>query len=83
MNQANGPPQSGRCFYVICDREDGNVDVYLTPFPGVTLVVRGVALPEGEGDTDHQRRLNAASRLAEDVRARYYAWCESAEPIHD
>ena len=44
------------------------------PFRGVTLVVRGVALPEGEGSDATAKRLNAVSPLAEDVRARYYAW---------
>lgn len=81
MDRINLPSGRGRLFYVIQDREpdDGCVDVYLMPFVGVTLVVRGVVLPEGEGHTEVQKRLNAVSRLAEDVRARYYAWCESAE----
>ena len=81
MNRANVPPANGRLFYVIQDREDEDdlVDVYLMPFQGVTLVVRGVVLPEGHGENDVKRRLNAVSRLAEDIRARYYAWCESAD----
>ena len=64
MNMANGPPGKGRIFYVIQQREDGAADVYLMPFPGVTLVVRGVDPWDG---------------MEEDIRARYYAWCESAE----
>lgn len=81
MNRANVPPATGRLFYVIQDREDEDnlVDVYLMPFKGVTLVVRGVVLPEGQGEDAVKRRLNAVGQLAEDVRARYYAWCESAE----
>ena len=79
MNNANAPPETGRVFYVIEDRDDGCVDVYLMPFHGVKLVVRGVVLPEGQGDTEEQKRHDAVSRLTEDVRARYYAWCESAE----
>ena len=64
---------------MIQDRDDGCVDVFLMPFRGVTLVVRGVVLSEGRGETETQRRLDAVARLAEDIRARYYAWCESAE----
>ena len=64
MNDANAPPGSGRLFYVIQPRDDGCVDVYLMPFRGVTLVVRGVAPWDG---------------MEDDIRARYYAWCESAE----
>lgn len=75
MNRPNAPPDTGRLFYAIQDREDGLVDVYLMPFAGVTLVVRGVALPQGDG------RVDAVGCLASDVRARYYAWCESAEVI--
>ena len=77
MNKPNAPP-AGRSFYAINDRGDGCVDVYLMPFRGVKLVVRGAVLPEGQGDTEAQKRLDAVSRLAEDVRARYYAWCASA-----
>lgn len=64
MNRPNAPPVSRRHFYVIQQRDDGNVDVYLIPFRGVTLVVRGVVPWDG---------------LEADIRARYYAWCESAE----
>lgn len=64
MNKANAPPTEGRHFYAIQQRDDGNVDVYLMPFADVTLVVRGVVPWQG---------------LEDDIRARYYAWCESAE----
>jgi len=64
MHKANAPPESGRLFYVIQPRQDETVDVYLMPFRGVTLVVRGVVPWDG---------------MEDDIRARYYAWCESAE----
>lgn len=64
MTNANAPPDTGRHFYVIQPRDDGCMDVHLMPFPGVALVVRGVAPWNG---------------LEDDIRARYYAWCESAE----
>lgn len=64
MNKPNAPPTEGRHFYVIQPRDDGNVDVYLMPFSSVTLVMRGVVPWDG---------------LEADIRARYYAWCESAE----
>ena len=63
----------GRHFYSICKNEDGSADVYLHPDickPSLTastlLVVRGVQLYEG---------------LEEDIRARYYDWCKSAQKI--
>jgi len=58
------PPASGRRFYSIERRGDGGVDVYLFPFDGVALVLRGVDPWDG---------------MEDDIRARYYAWCESAE----
>ena len=99
MNRPNAPPDTGRHFYVIQQRDDGNADVYLFPpralatdcgsrvspascsdelrlqaqspqagtlnaFSGVTLVVRGVVPWDG---------------MEADIRARYYAWCESAD----
>ena len=60
------PPGNGRQFYAIEPRGDGTADVYLMPYEGARLVVRGVIpWPSMEGD----------------IRARYYAWCESAEVI--
>lgn len=66
MNTPNAPPVTGRHFYTIRLNADGTADVILTPFEGVALAVRGVDPWDG---------------LEEDIRARYYAWCESGEPI--
>lgn len=61
--QADAPPEHGRLFYEIQQRNDELVDVFLMPFVGVRLVVRGVEPFDG---------------LEDDIRARYYSWCESA-----
>lgn len=66
MNTANAPPGTGRLFYAVDYRDDGTADVYLMPFEGVKMVVRGVDPWDG---------------MEEDIRARYYAWCDSAEVI--
>lgn len=66
MNTANGPPVTGRLFYAIEYRADGTADVFLMPFEGVRLVMRGVEPWDG---------------MEDDIRTRYYAWCESAEAI--
>ena len=66
MNNNCGPPGSGRRFYAIQQRRNGTVDVHLTPFAGVTLVVPGVVPWDG---------------MEDNIRARYYAWCEAGDPI--
>lgn len=59
----------GRRFYDILPREDGAADVHLMPFADVSLVVPGVMPWDG---------------MEDDIRARYYAWCESAaHAIHN
>lgn len=64
MNTANAPPETGRSFYAIQYRDDGLADVVLTPFEGVEIIVPGVDPWDG---------------MEEDIRARYYAWCESGK----
>ncbi len=66
MNRADAPPRTGRLFYAVEYRDDGTADVYLMPFEGVRMVVRGV---------------DPWDAMEDDIRARYYAWCESAEAI--
>ena len=64
------PENRGRRFYFIHGNEDGTVDVYLWPKSdtgdNVILVVKRVQPYDG---------------LEEDIRARYGAWCASAEVI--
>ena len=67
-------------FYALVKQEDGTVDVYLTPdahiystdvgvreYDMTVRIVRGVAPWDG---------------LESDIRARYYAWCDSAEVVN-
>ena len=71
-NEQTAGPEIGRRFYSINDNGDGTVDVYLRPDAGedgneVTVhIVRGVEPFDG---------------LEEDIRARFSAWCDSAEVI--
>ena len=76
MNRLELPPGNGRYFYRIVENEDGTVDVYLRPdvLPYRTgnevvrvLVVKQVVPYDG---------------LEDDIRARFTAWCESAEVIY-
>lgn len=80
MNTANGPPGKGRRFYYVLDNEDGTADVILFPRaePATT--------PEGATDYDITgslivRGVEYAPDLEDDIRARFYAWCEIAEII--
>ena len=77
-NTANAPPGKGRRFYFIRDNGDGTADVILFP--------RVVPMTTPEGATDYDicgakivEGVPLTPDLDEDVRARYYAWCESAE----
>lgn len=78
MHETSGPPE-GRHFYSIQENGSGTVDVYLRGYDGpdgapmlpagcdtVLYVVRGVVPFDG---------------LEEDIRARYDAWCQSAELV--
>lgn len=61
-NQASEPPGNGRLFYSIDYKADGTADVTLMPYEGVRIMVTGVDPWDG---------------MEEDIRARYYAWCDS------
>ena len=73
------PPRKGRQFYAMQERADGAVDVYLKP--------RVYPLTTPEGATDYDvcvlvvRGVVPYKGLENDIRARYSAWCESAEEI--
>lgn len=68
-----------RNFYRLSENEDGTVDVYLAP------QVEAYRTDEGgiEHDIDLRvvRGVEPFDGLEEDIRARYDAWCESAEII--
>ena len=80
MNDNNMPPKAGRRFYFIMDRGDGFVDIILYP--------RVVPMTTPDGFTDYDitgalivRKVEPAPGLEDDIRARFYAWCEAGEPI--
>jgi hypothetical protein len=66
-------------FYYISKNEDGTVDIYLKPkaFPLVT--------EDGLVDYDINclviKGIEPFSGIEEDIRTRFYDWCESAEAI--
>lgn len=66
------PDNRGQRFYFVHGNEDGTVDVYLWPKSDANnssiLVVKHVQPFEG---------------LDDDIRARYGAWCASAEVIRE
>lgn len=69
----------GKAFYEIIPGEGGTVDVYLTP--EVTVY------PVEDGRREYDVRVRVVRGVAPwdgleaDIRARYEAWCESAEVI--
>jgi len=73
-------PPAGRRFYAIYENEDGTANVYLHP-----EVLPAKAEDENSG---YNTRILAVLHvepfdgLEEDIRARYEAWCESAEVIY-
>lgn len=80
MNTANGPPGNGRRFYFIMDNGDGTADVILNPR------VEPMTTPEGATDYDISgaaivQGVEYTPELEADIRARFYAWCASGEPI--
>lgn len=83
MRCAEKPPEErpGRRFYLILDNGDGTVDVILNP--------RVVPASTPEGATDYDiagariiRGVESFHGLEEDIRERYDAWCETADPIN-
>ena len=76
MNRLEMPPGNGRQFYRVHENEDGTVDVYLRPD----------VLPLREDN--HTVRVLVMKHvvpfdgLEDDIRARFMAWCESAEVIY-
>ena len=77
--QANAPPGHGRLFYSIQQNGDGTVDVFLKPR------VTPMTTPEGQTDYDVEvpvmRGVVPWDGMEDDIRARYEAWCESAQWI--
>ena len=78
--KASDAPPGGRHFYCIHENEDGTVDIYLRPD----------VLPKktDEGAVDYDVAVLAVKNvepyegMEEDIRARFDAWCKSAEVIY-
>lgn len=79
MENTSCPTRKGRQFYELLPREDGTIDIFLNPR------VYPLTTPEGATDYDVRvlvvRGVTPFEGLEEDIRARYDAWCESAEEV--
>lgn len=73
------PKRSGRRFYAIDDNGDGTADVYL--MPEVTVYHTEDGFREYDVQVRIVRGVIAWDGMEADIRARYEAWCESAEVI--
>ncbi len=79
-HSSNSPrDHPGRKFYEIVPTEDGTVDVYLRP--EVTVY----PIEDGRREYDMTVRVVRGivpwPEIEEDIRARYDAWCKTAEEI--
>ena len=82
MDRQNNLPRDephGRTFYEIVPNNDGTVDVYLSP--DVT-VYHSDDINEYDIQVRVVRGIVPYEHLEDDIRARYQAWCESAEVIN-
>lgn len=81
LNGSNSPPDQlhGKKYYTIVPRDDGLVDVYLSP--DVRAYKTDLGITEYDVSVRLVRGVVPWEGLEEDIRARYYAWCESGETI--
>lgn len=70
----------GRTFYSLLTQEDGTVDVYLTP--DVTVYDTDMGVREYDVSVRIVRGVVPWDGMEEDIRARYDAWCNSAEVVN-
>lgn len=77
---ATAPPTAeGRHFYAIDPQADGTVDVYLNP--NITVYDTDTGVREYDARVRVVRGVVPFDGMEEDIRARFDAWCESAEVI--
>ena len=77
---ATAPPTAeGRRFYAIDPQADGTVDVYLNP--DIAVYDTDVGVREYDARVRVVRGVVPFDGMEEDIRARFDAWCESAEVI--
>lgn len=82
MGKPNHLPRDeprGRTFYEIIPNDDGTVDVYLAP--DVTTYDAG-GIKEYDIQVRVVRGIVPYDHIEDDIRARYLAWCDSAEVIN-
>lgn len=70
----------GRTFYSLLAQEDGTVDVYLTP--DVTTYDTNEGVHEYDISVRIVRGVVPWDGMEDDIRARYDAWCDSAEVVN-
>lgn len=70
----------GRTFYSLLAQEDGTVDVYLTP--DVTTYDTNEGVREYDISVRIVRGVVPWDGMEDDIRARYDAWCDSAEVVN-
>lgn len=70
----------GRKYYEIMPNDDGTVDVYLAP--DVTVYDTDIGIKEYDIQMLVVKGVIPWDGLEEDIRARYDAWCDSAEAIN-
>ena len=77
--KTNAPRDHPRQFYSIVEREDGLVDVYLSP--DVAVYDTDMGVKEYDISVIAVRGVEPWPGLEDDIRMRYDAWCESGEVI--
>lgn len=69
-----------RRFYSIDPQDDGTVDVYL--YPDLVVYDTDLGIKEYDIDLRVVRGVVPWDGLEEDIRARFSAWCESADRVN-
>lgn len=77
--ETNAPRDRPRKFYEIVPAGDGFVDVYLAP--DVVVYDTDIGIKEYDMTVRVVRGIVPWSDIEEDIRARYDAWCKTAEEI--
>lgn len=76
----NEPPGNGRRFYLISENDGGTVDVYLNPVVNQRLTEDG--FPDYDINVIVVRGIEPYENLENDIRERYYDWCQAGELIN-
>lgn len=79
MADAKEPPKKERRFIHIVEQEGGTVDVYLNPEVVIYPIADG--FKEYDASVHVVRGVVPWDGMEDDIRARFQAWCDSAEVI--